>query len=245
MIRAIIIDDEPYMHEEVKKRLLEYFPKEIAVSATAESVESGLEILTKVEPDLVFLDVHLGDGTGFDLIEKSDYKDFDVIFITGYDTNAIKAIRVGALDYMLKPIEEEEFKAAVSKAIVENSKGKNLEMLNGVSSGYYNGSDQKRVVFKTSDGVYAIQEEDVIYCHSDGNYTTVYTKSLGGILVSKHIKKIEELLPPNIFIRCHQSYIVNKFHVLKYSKKGFLVLNDNLEVPVSTRRKEFTIKNIF
>lgn len=245
MIRAIIIDDEAYMHDEIKSRLVTYFPKDVAVVNEAISVASGLEAIQTFEPELLFLDVHMADGTGFDVIEKSENKNFNVIFITGYDTNAIKAIRVGALDYILKPIEDEEFKVAVQKAIDNKNKEQHLEKLITVSQNHYQGVDQKRIILKTTEAVYALQEKDIIYCEADGNYTTVYTEAQGKILVSLHMKKIEELLPPHLFIRCHQSYIVNKLHVLKYSKRGFLLLDTKAEVPVSARRKEFTMKNVF
>lgn len=245
MIRAVVVDDETSMREEVTSRLTSAFLKEVAVVAEADSATTAIEVISKFQPELVFLDVHLIDGTGFDVLEQCDFKDFNVIFITGYDTNAIKAIRVGALDYILKPIDDDEFSSAVQKAIESNEKEKNLEQLAKVSNDHYKGIDQKRIVFKTTEGVYAVQEKDILYCQSDGNYTTIFTLSHGEILVSKHIKLIEELLPPVLFVRCHQSYIVNKNHVLKYNKNNHLQLIGNIEVPVSARRKDFTLKNIF
>ncbi len=245
MIRAIVIDDESLMREEVKKRIAGFFPKDIAIVAEAGNVLDALEIITKFEPELVFLDVHLTDGTGFDVIEKTNFKDFKVIFITGFDTNAIKAIRVGALDYILKPIADDEFKDAVQKAIDNKAKENGLDTSITISQDHYRGINQKRIVLKTTDGVYAVQEDDILYCHSEGNYTTVYTQTQGKILVSNHLKKIEELLPVQLFVRCHQSFIVNKIHVLKYNKNGTLLLKNKVEVPVSARRKDFTLKNIF
>jgi len=245
MIRAIVIDDELQMRNEVKERIRLFFPKEIAIVGEGSDVASGLSAIATFEPELIFLDVQLGDGTGFDLIEQSPAKNFNVIFITGFDTNAIKAIKVGALDYILKPIEDGEFKAAVQKAIESKNKEQHLEMLVNVSQNHYQGIDQKRIILKTPEAVFAIQENDILYCKSDGNYTTVYTQAQGAILVSTHMKKMEELLPPNVFIRCHQSYMVNKLHVVKYSKRGFLLLDTSDEVPVSARRKEFTMKNVF
>lgn len=245
MIRTIVIDDESLMREEVKKRVADFFPKDIAIVAEAGTVVDALKIITKFEPELVFLDVHLTDGTGFDVIEKTTYKDFNVIFITGFDTNAIKAIRVGALDYILKPIADDEFKDAVQKAIDSKAKENSLDTSIAISQDHYRGINQKRIVLKTTEGVYAVQEDDILYCHSEGNYTTVYTQDQGKILVSNHLKKIEELLPVQLFVRCHQSFIVNKMHVLKYNKNGTLLLKNKVEVPVSARRKDFTLKNIF
>lgn len=245
MIRAIVIDDESLMREEVKTRVSNFFPLDIAIVAEAANVTEALEIIIKFEPELIFLDVHLTDGTGFDVLEKTTNKNFNVIFITGFDTNAIKAIRVGALDYILKPIEDDEFKDAVQKAIESKEKESGLDTSVAISQDHYQGVNQKRIVFKATEGVYAVQEEDILYCHSEGNYTTVHTEIHGNILVSNHLKKIEELLPSSLFVRCHQSFVVNKLHVLKYSKKGVLFLKNNVEIPVAARRRDFTLKHIF
>ncbi|MEZ4874225.1 MAG: LytTR family DNA-binding domain-containing protein [Flavobacteriaceae bacterium] len=245
MIKAVLIDDESHVREHVRTMLNTFFPKEINIGGEADSVKKGLELLNLVNPDLLFLDIHLKDGTGFDLITQSPYKDFEVIFITGYDNHAIKAIKVGALDYILKPIDEHEFQEAVKKAISALEKENNLEKLIEISSEYFKGVEKKRVILKTAETVYAIYEDDILYCRSDGNYTTFYTQQLDKILISKSMKQVEEILSENVFIRCHQSYIVNKKHVLKYNKNGVLVIHLDFKVPVSSRRKEYALKKIF
>lgn len=245
MIRAIAIDDEQYMLDEIKKKLVDFFPKEVVLISETRSVIDGIQAVEKFEPDLLLLDVHLLDGTGFDLIQNCSFKNFDVIFITGYDTNAIRAIKVGALDYILKPIDDTEFKEAVQKAIDHQDRERYLDTLVTVSNDHYKGLEKNRIVLKTSDSIYAMDQDDILYCHSEGNYTTVYTQKSNKILVSGHIKKLEELLPPHIFIRCHQSYIINKNHVLKYSKRGHLLLKNETKIPVSSRRKEMTLHGIF
>ena len=133
----------------------------------------------------------------------------------------------------------------VAKAIQNNSKENHLEKLIEVSSEYFKGVTKKRVILKTADTVYAIYEDDIIYCRSEGNYTTFYTQQMEKIVVSKSMKKIEEILTEDIFIRCHQSYIVNKKHVLKYNKKGVLIVHLDIKVPVSGRRKDYALKKIF
>jgi two-component system LytT family response regulator len=187
----------------------------------------------------------MDDGTGFDLLNQCAHKHFDIIFITGFDQHAIKAIKVGALDYVLKPIDDDEFKQAVQKSVDNYEKENDLEKLVEISSDYFRGVEKKRVILKTSDTVYAIYEEDIIYCRSDGNYTTFYTQQLEKIVVSKPLKQVEEILSENNFIRCHQSYIVNKKHVLKYNKQGVLIVHLDFKVPVSSRRKDYALKRIF
>ena len=244
-IKAIIIDDEAFVRDHVREILEENYSKDIVVVAEAEGVEKGLEAIDKYAPDLLFLDVNMGDGTGFDLLDKIPQKTFDLIFITGFDEHAIKAIKVGALDYILKPIDDDELIAAINKSVSSRQSDTDLEKLLEVSGEYFRGSEKKRVILKTTDTVYAIYEDDIIYCRSDGNYTTFYTRQMEKIVVSKPLKKIEEILSESHFIRCHQSYIVNKQHVLKYNKKGVLIVHMDIQVPVSSRRKDYTLKMIF
>ncbi|MFK8102244.1 MAG: LytR/AlgR family response regulator transcription factor [Saprospiraceae bacterium] len=246
MIKAIIIDDEAHVRKDLRQKIETYFNSEIIIVAEGESVATGLIALEKHEPQLVFLDIHMSDGTGFDLLTQAPSKNFDVIFVTGFDNNAIKAIKVGALDYILKPVDEEELKEAVEKAIANNTeKDKDLQKLIEISSEYFKGVKNKRIILKTLDTVYAVYEDDILYCRSDGNYTTFYTQQLEKIIVSKPIKKIEEILSEDSFIRCHQSYIVNKKHVLKYNKEGVLIVHLDAKIPVSSRRKEYALKRIF
>lgn len=246
MIRAIIIEDEPLIRQEINSLLQRFFLMEVAVVAEADTVLEGVKALETFKPSLLFLDVHLPDGTGFDIIQKSDFKDFEIIFITGYDTNAIQAIKVGALDYLLKPIDETEFRDAVKKVIEANGKQNDtLETSLEVTQEHFSGKESNRIILKTNENVHAVFIKEILYCQSDGNYTTVYLENEEQILLSKHIKKIEEILPRATFFRCHQSFLVNKNHVRKFNKQGFLLLTSNAEIPVSGRRREFTLKNIF
>lgn len=245
MIRTIIIDDEDYVRYDVRERVEEFFPNEVEIIAEAASSAEAYEAIVNHSPDLLLLDIDLGDGTAFDLLERFNDHYFDVIFVTGYDQHAIKAIKVGALDYLLKPIDDVEFKEAVNKAIHRDPKEQQLQKLLEVSSEFFKGATEKRVILKTAETVYAVYENDIIYCRSDGNYTTFYTQQMEKIVVSKSIKKIEEILSEDVFIRCHQSYIVNKKHVLKYNKKGVLIVHLDFKVPVSSRRKDYALKRIF
>lgn len=245
MIKAILIDNESFVREDVREKLSSYFRKDIVIVAEAVGVKTGLAAIADYQPDLIFLDIHMDDGTGFDLLNQCSHKDFDIIFVTGFDQHAIKAIKVGALDYVLKPIDDDEFNQAVQKAVDNYEKENHLEKSLEISSEYFRGVEKKRVILKTTDTVYAIYEDDIIYCRSDGNYTTFYTQQLEKIVVSKPLKQVEEILSENTFIRCHQSYIVNKKHVLKYNKQGVLIVHLDFKVPVSSRRKDYTLKRIF
>ena len=245
MIKTLIIDDEISIRQDIRRMLEDNFGEHIIILDEAESIKQAIPAIIKHKPDLLFLDVHLLDGNGFDLITQSPYKNFDVIFITGFDNHAIKAIKVGALDYILKPVDEHEFKTAVFKAINNHEKETPIEKLIEISNEYFQGVKNKRIILKTANNVYAVYEDDIIYCKSEGNYTTFYTQQLGKIVVSKFMKMVEEILSSDIFVRCHQSYIVNKKHVLKYNKQGNLMLISDIKVPVSSRRKDYVIKRIF
>jgi len=234
MIKAILIDDEESVRKDLRGKLVSHFSSQIEIIAEAESVATGIEAITQHKPELIFLDIHLLDGTGFDIIKGANYKDFEIIFVTGFDEHAIKAIKVGALDYILN-----------NKAIDERNENNPIDKLIEISNEYFHGTKKKRVIFKTSENVYAVYEDDILYCSSEGNYTTIHTKEPEKILVSKPIKKIEEILSEQIFIRCHQSYLVNTDYVLKYSKQGFLMLAQDIKVPVSNRRKEYVLSKVF
>jgi len=245
MIRAIIIEDEIAIRDDLKEKIKFQFDNEVEIIAEAGSVADGIQSIEDQKPNLLLLDIHLSDGTSFDILDKVAYKNYQVIFITAYDQHAIKAIKVGALDFILKPVDSDELMTAIQKAISRSRKENHLEKLLEVSSEYFKGVENKRIILKTSDNVYAIYEDDILYCRSDGNYTTFYTQQLEKIVISKSIKKVEEILSENVFIRCHQSYIVNKKHVLKYNKKGVLIINLDIKVPVSSRRKDYALSKIF
>ncbi|WP_298508584.1 LytTR family DNA-binding domain-containing protein [uncultured Kordia sp.] len=245
MIKAILVDDESYIRDNVRQKIQQYFSEDIAIIGEAESVEQAVTLIKEKSPDLLFLDIQLTDGTSFDILDQIEANNLDIIFITGFDKHAIKAIKVGALDYMLKPIDDAEFKEAVEKAIESSKKENDMEKLIEISSEYFKGVQKKRIVLKTMENVYVIYEDDILYCRSEGNYTTFYTLQSEKILVSKPIKKVIEILSEDVFIRCHQSYIVNKKHVLRYNRQGVLIVNHEIKVPVSSRRKDYVIEKIF
>lgn len=245
MIKAILVDDEAYIRNSVREKINQHFSTDIQIIGEAESVTEAVSLIEEKSPDLLFLDIQLTDGTSFDILNQIETKNIDIIFITGFDKHAIKAIKVGALDYILKPIDEGEFKEAVVKAIESSNKENDLEKLIEISSEYFKGVEKKRVVLKTMENVYVVYEDDILYCKSEGNYTTFYTLQSERILISKPIKKVIELLSEDIFIRCHQSYIVNKKHVLRYNRQGVLIVNHEIKVPVSSRRKDHVIEKIF
>lgn len=243
MIKAVIIDDEVRFRNSIRKKLEINFSNEITIVGEAESVQGGITLIESKEPDILFLDIELTDGYSFEILNHLKNHDFQIIFITGFNHLAIQAIKLGALDYLLKPIDDDEFCEAVSKAI-DSEKNKSLQELIKVSSDFFNGSKIKRIVLKNSDAHHIINEDDLMYCKSEGNYTTFFTKNDGSILISKTLKSTEELLTKSIFIKCHQSYLVNKFYISKMLNDGYLILTDTTKIPVSGRRKEHVLHKL-
>ncbi|WP_299709738.1 LytTR family DNA-binding domain-containing protein [uncultured Tenacibaculum sp.] len=245
MIKAILIDDEVYIKELIREKLTNNFQDKIEIVGEAEGVSDAIQVISKEKPDLLFLDIHLKDGTSFDILSQIDYKDLCLVFITGFDDHAIKAIKVGALDYIIKPIDDDEFNTAVTKVVEGFQQHNHTEKSVEVSKEHFTkSSGRKRIILKTLENIFIVYEEDIFYCKSEGNYTTFYTKN-DRIVVSKPIKMMEELLSKNVFIRCHKSYLVNKNHVIQYNKNGLLIINEDHKVPVSSRRKDFIIQEIF
>lgn len=240
MIRAVIIDDEPAM-QQVNSRYLQLLFPEIELAGIADSVESGKQLVEKENPDLVLLDVELGKSTGFNLLNLLKPYSFKVVFITGYDSYALKAIKFSAIEYILKPVDENDFKSAISKAITEiNQEQHHEEQGNYLLDSIRKEFNPKKLVLKTADSLHIIDINEILFCQSDNSYTTFYIENEDKIIVSKSIKEYEELLKEHHFFRSHQSYLVNLNHIKKVDKSdgGYLVMTNKKEIPVSIRQKK-------
>ena len=192
-------------------------------------------------PDIVFLDVELSDGTGFDLLQRLKPIDFKVIFITGYNDFAIKAFRFSAIDYLVKPLDPQELTEAVQKA--ETALGKELFDLkiNNLFANLERPKDLQKLLLKTADRIYSINVQDITNCESDKNYTTFYFISSPKIVVSTTLKEFELLLSPYIFFRSHQSHLINMAyfdHFIKVDGGNKIVLKNKQTIPLSVRKKE-------
>lgn len=239
MMRAVIIDDETRSRESLEIIVKENC-KNVEVVALAESVESGVAAIKQHKPDLLFLDIELQDGTGFDLLEKSSTSDFHVIFTTAFENYALKALKLSAVDYLLKPINSEELVQAVNKAEElsdSDSTNKNFELL---LQNLQNSTGKHKIALPTSEGLTFINVSEIIRCQADGSYTHFFFKDRKKILVSKKIKEYEELLSPYNFVRVHHSHLVNLDEVAKYVRGdgGYVVMSDGETVYVSKRKKE-------
>lgn len=237
MIKAVIVDDEIYFREMIQFLLEDYF-SDISVIGQAEGVDDAVLLIERQQPDIVFLDIEIKGGTGFHVLQKLKNRDFKLIFITAFNDFAIQAIKFSAIDYILKPINEFEFKAGVERAISEIEIQSQPQFENLLNN-YLSKSD-KKLVLRTAQELHIVNIRDIIRCEADNVYTTFFLCSGEKVIVSKGLGEYVEILEPYGFIRPHQSHLVNLNLIKKLDKSdgGFLILQNNTEIPVSARRKQ-------
>jgi len=243
MLRTIIIDDEEHQRHSIAK-MLKLFCPEAEFSGSADSLKSGIEIIRRLKPDLVLLDVRLGDGTGFDLLTQLSPVDFRVIFITAYDEYAIRAFRFSALDYLLKPVDPEELAGSVKRAS-RNLLSVFTEQLSQLREHLQHGHEgTRKIVVRTFESIHLVVVSDILYCQSDGNYTTLHLAGQPDIIASTLLKEYEELLSPLGFFRIHKSYLINLGYISRFDKAegGYVVLTDGSRVPVASRKREVLLE---
>ena len=238
-IRCIIVDDEQAFLNTLDIMIQEHEGFDIV--GKARSVQEAIDLIEGVQPDIVFLDIELGDGTGFDVMKQTESYDYAVIFVTAFDQYAVDAFRFSAIDYLLKPISSKNLTDALSKGkknIQRNDLGSRFQLL--LENFESREKKQKKIVLKEMETHHVIQVDDIIWCAAEGSYTRIYIKNKKNIIVSKHLKEYESLLVPFGFVRVHRSHLVNLDKVLRYDKSegGYLQMEDGLTVAVSVRRKE-------
>ena len=246
MLRSIIIDDEENGRETLLYSLKEVCP-DVEVVGQADSAMTGMTLIKRHNPDLVFLDIEMPAGSGFDLLENIDNINFEIIFTTAYDQYAIKAFKFSAVDYLLKPIDLTDLKEAVrmveeKKAIIDTTKRYELlkDNLDNKESAFH------RLALPTSDGLDFFEVKDIIRCEANGNYTMFYLNDGGKILVGKTLKEYAELLEEHNFFRTHKTHLINLDYVKKYVKGigGYVILHDGTNVEVAKRRKEAFLERL-
>jgi two-component system LytT family response regulator len=243
MIRAIIIDDEQEGRNALVN-MLGSFCKNVQIVGLAEDVKSGLLLVEKEKPELVFLDIHMPDGTGFDMLEQIPEVNFKVIFVTAFDQYALKAIKFSALDYILKPAEPQQLIDAVDKLKEQPSDFGVISKQ--ISTLFRNKNGFERITLPTFEGLRFIVLKDIIRCEADNNYTNFFLSSGEKVLVTRTLKEYDETLSGLDFIRVHQSHLVNSKYIDRYIKGdgGTIIMTDGSHVEVSRRRKEDFLKKM-
>ncbi|HEX5152707.1 MAG TPA: response regulator [Parafilimonas sp.] len=245
MLSAIIVDDEPYCCE-VLSTLLEKYCSEVVVVAVCNSGAEALKAIHDRQPALVFLDVEMPRMNGFEMLEQLPAINFDLIFTTSFDQYALKAFRVSAIDYLLKPIDREELQKAVQKVIQRSQKplAQQLELL--LQNIHHPAAALNKIAMPTMEGLQMITVDSIISCASEGNYTMLLLKNKQKIVVSRTLKDIEEMLEDHSFARVHHSHLVNLNEINKYvrGEGGYLVMSDGSTVDVSRSKKELLMKKL-
>lgn len=240
MLKAVIVEDN-VLTAELIASIIESCCPQVKIEGMAHDVNTAINTIQENSPNLVFFDINLPGGTSFDILNKLDKINFKIIFITSYDDYAIKAIKLSALDYLLKPVSTNELKKAIQKAEEVISYENTMIQINALKNNIQNKKNEfEKIVLKTLESVYLIDVNEIIRCESGGSYTYFYMGSGKKITVSKLLKEYDELLQEQGFIRVHQSHLININYIERFDKKegGQLILKDGTGVPVSYRKKE-------
>lgn len=238
MKTVLIIDDEAHSRENLKSLISTYCPSLIVVGE-ADGVDAGFELIQSLKPQAIFLDISMQDGTGFDLLDRFERPEFQVVFQTAFDEFAIKAFRYNAIDYLLKPVSIEDLILAANKLTSESGPSDISQQLSNLIELTKNKSFEK-LVLNSSEGMHFVEIAEIIRLESDVNYTTFFLSTGERITVTKTIKTFEELLPETLFFRPHQSHIVNLQCVTKILREdgGYALLKDGSKVPISRMKKD-------
>ena len=239
-LKTIIVDDEPNAVDFISSIIGEYCPG-LEVVGKAFNMIEGINTIRELKPDLVFLDVEMPNGTGFDLLTHFPEKDFDIVFVTAFNHYAIKAIKFSAVDYILKPVNISEFIEAVNRVIQKRSDitlhgNENFKiLLENLKSAH-----PSRLAIPTADGMEYLNPKDIIRIEADRSYSWFYLAGDRKILVSKHLKEFQDLLSDRSFFRAHNSHLINLKFVRKYIRKegGYIEMQDGEQIPISRNRKD-------
>lgn len=242
MIKAIIIDDIEQARITLKKDL-DVYANDVQVIGEAGGVIEGAKLLKNLQPDILFLDIQMQDGSGFDLLDILQDIPFKIIFITASDAHAIKAFRYAAIDYLLKPVDPDELVEALNKFRKEKTnENDKYKLLNDTLKNH--NKAHERLALHTQEKIHIVNINDIVRCESNVNYTEFYFSNAKKLLVTKTLKDFDDLLSDQGFYRVHQSHLVNTKFIKEFVKTdgGYLIMQDGTNVPVSTRKRPDVMK---
>lgn len=245
-ISALIVEDEIHNRETLKSFLKEFCP-EVQLLDTAANVEEAIQKITHHRPELVFLDIELQTGTGFDVLQKVHHLNFHLIFTTAFEQYAIQAIKFSSIDYLLKPIDIDELVLAVQKAVkqLEQESRQSLfeNLLNNLEK---SPREAKKICLATSEGIEFIPTDQISHCEANGSYTDFFLTDGRKMMVSKNLKEYENMLTDLNFMRVHNSFLINLEEVKKFvrSEGGYIVMNGDQHVSISNSRREEFLKRM-
>ncbi len=244
MIRALIIDDEAHCVNRIQRLVTDYASGKIQIVGTCSDIDSAYSAIIAQKPDCIFLDVQIHDKTGFDLLKRFDRIDFRVVFATAYEQYAILAFRFSAIDYLLKPVDPDDFVQTVER--LAQTTDVNPSGSYELASDHFHNLKQGKLTIATSDGKEIFDIPDIVHCEAAGNYTIFNFRNRKPLKDSRTLKKYDEILTRHGFFRIHNSHLVNLFDVKRFEngKNSFVLLKNNDKLPVSTRRKDAFLKRL-
>lgn len=247
MVDTIIIDDERHCIDHLSGLLSTYCGSMIRLAGSAGTVEDGWRTILELQPQLVFLDIQLKEETSFELLNRFPVIDFDIIFVTAYEKYAIRAFKFSAIDYLLKPVDPDDLRQAVSRLQQKRSKEEIAKRFETLSYNLRNAPAlPRRISVPTMKGLEFLPVQDIIRCESHINYTSIFLMTGQKLTVARTLKEFEELLSEHNFFRVHNSHLINLAWIKSYNKGkgGSVSMTDNTEIEVSTRRKDELLKRM-
>lgn len=240
MIKTLIVEDEQKSRDMLAAIIRKNCP-ELEIVGLGSGVSEGVNLIKTLNPELVFLDISMPDGSGFDLLEKVQGHKFELIFATASDQHAIKAIKYSACDYLLKPIDIEELKEAVAKVVTKKNSSPNMENLQFLIQHLKRADENfQKITLPTGNAYEIVNVKDIVRCEADGSYTNFYISDKRKLMISVGLKHYEELLPESDFIRVHHHHLINMNHVVRFLKEdgGYAIMSDGSKIEISRRKKE-------
>jgi len=246
MPTVVIIDDEARARKTIVE-LIKLYSVDVEVIGEADGVKSGVEIIQKLSPDIVLLDIQMADGTGFDLLQNIGKPSFRLIFITAFQEHAIRAFKFAALDYLLKPIDPDALTSALDRAkeevLSDNLRQQFATLLENINAP---SKADKKIVIKTAESIYVVNVNEILRCEADRNYTNIFFLDGSKTMVSTVLKEYDEILADHGFIRVHQSHLININHMKSYEKRdgGYIEMVDGKTVPVASRKRDHLMRRL-
>ncbi len=245
MIRSIVIDDEQHCVRSLLSDIQQHCPA-IEVVEACSSAKEGMMAIKKLNPDLVFLDVEMPWMNGFEMLEVLGEINFSIIFTTAHDEFAAKAFRISAIDYLLKPIDANDLKAAVQKVEKKMTEGNSVQHITNLLRNIRQTSIDQKIALPQREGYEFVEVSSILYCTAEGAYTKIFLEGKKTMLVSRTLGDVEELLPPELFQRIHHSTVINVTYIAQFLRTdgGFVVLKNGEKLSVSKAKKEMLMARL-
>ncbi|WBX71148.1 LytR/AlgR family response regulator transcription factor [Tenacibaculum retecalamus] len=237
MLKAVIVDDEPKAIQGLTWELSN-FNNDLEIIQTFTEAEKAIKYINENPIDCLFLDIEMPTMDGFQLLEKLNKKDFAIVITTAYNEYAIKALKNEAIDYLLKPVDSDDLEETVNRIKNHHSKNHNNDKFDQILTKFNRKFNKRKITINTDGKLIFLEESDILFVESDGNYSSIHTTNNKKIVVTKKLKEINLLLPEDHFFRIHNSFVINLNKIKEFLKSdGYVVLEDNHKIPVSRQRK--------